>query len=134
MRGKEYERPMGANWWLKRRPYTIYMLREVTALFIGGYAIFLIVMIWRAAQASSPSDPAWVAFVEGLKSPVSLVLHLLVLAAALFHSITWINATPKAVAIWRGEEKVSDSALIGGSYVLWAVVSVIVAALAFSVR
>jgi succinate dehydrogenase subunit C len=128
MKGKEYVRPMGANWWLQRPAYTQYMLREITALFVGGYAIFLIVLIYRATQGPE----AFAAFVEGLKSPASIVLHLLTLAMALYHTVTWLNATPKALVFWRGEEKVAPETVIAGSYVVWIVLSVLVAGLAFA--
>src|SRR5262249_22462917 len=90
-----------------------------------GYAIFLIVLIYRATQGQD----AFAAFVEGLKSPISIILHLLTLAMALYHSVTWLNATPKALVFWRGEEKVAPETVIAGSYVVWIVVSVVVAGL-----
>jgi fumarate reductase subunit C len=128
VRGKEYVRPIGANWWLQRPAYTQYMVRELTALFVGGYAVFLIVLIYQVAQG--PETLA--AFVEGLKSPVSLILHLLVLLMALYHTVTWLNATPKAIVLWRGEERVPPETLIGGSYVVWLVLSVVVAGIVFA--
>jgi fumarate reductase subunit C len=128
VRGKEYVRPMGANWWLQRRPWTLYMLREVTALFVLGYAVFLIVLIYQVAQG--PETLA--AFVEGLKSPVSLILHLLVLLMALYHTVTWLNATPKAIVLWRGEERVPPETLITASYVIWLALSVLVAGIVFA--
>jgi fumarate reductase subunit C len=36
MKGKEYVRPVGANWWLRKRSYTLFMLRELTAVFVAG--------------------------------------------------------------------------------------------------
>lgn len=128
MRGKEYVRPMGANWWLQRPAYTKYMLREVTALFVGGYAVFLLVLVYQASQGPD----AFAAFVDGLKSPVSIVLHLLVLAMALYHTVTWLNATPKAITLWRGDERVPPETLIAGSYVIWLVLSAVVAGIAFA--
>ena len=32
-----------------------------------------------------------------LKSPASIVFHLLALAFAIYHSVTWFNLTPKAL-------------------------------------
>jgi fumarate reductase subunit C len=51
---------------------------------------------------------------------------------ALYHSITWLNATPKAIVIQQGEEYVPPGTLIAGSYVVWIVLSVLVAGLAFA--
>ena len=128
MKGKEYIRPVGANWWLRKQSYTLFMLRELTAVFVAGYAVFLLVLIYKAGQ----EPDAFTQFAQGLKSPVSIVLHLLVLAMAVFHSVTWFNATPKAMVLWRGEERVSPSLIVTASYVAWVVISAVVAGLALA--
>jgi fumarate reductase subunit C len=126
MKGKEYVRPHSAGWWLAKRSYTLFMLREATALFVGGYAIFLIVLIARAAQ----EQDAFVSFVEGLKSPVSIVLHLIALAMTAYHSATWMSSIPKATALWRGDERVSPGTLISAGYLSWLLASVLVVLIA----
>ena len=130
MKGKQYVRPMPANWWLQKQPYTVFMLREFTTLFVAGYAIFLIVLVYQALQGPD----AFAAFVAGLKSPVSLVLHLLVLFMTAYHSATWFNSMAKGVVLWRGEERVSDGTIIAAGYVLWLLASVVVAGIALAVR
>jgi len=129
MTGKEYIRPVHTNWWLQKRSYTFFMLRELTSAFVAGYSIFLLVLAWRASQGQE----AFESFLEGLKSPVSIFLHLLVLIAAIYHSITWFNLTPKIMVFWRGEEKLSDAAIQAVNFVLWLLVSIVVALIAFSV-
>ena len=128
MKGKEYVRPVRANWWLQKKSYTLFMVREATALFVAGYAIFLLVLLYRATQGPD----VFRGFVEGLRSPVSIVLHLLVLAMALYHSITWFSAVPKITVFWRGEEKVDAGTVVAVSYAVWIVVSVVVAGIALA--
>ncbi len=125
MKGKEYVRSSSTGWWLAKRSYSLFMLREATALFVGGYAIFLIVLIARAAGGPDP----WAAFVQGLKSPVSIVLHLITLAMAAYHSATWMSSIPKATPLWRGDERVSPGAMIGAGYLSWLVASLVVVGL-----
>jgi fumarate reductase subunit C len=128
VKGKEYIRPIPTTWWLKKKSYTLFMLREVTALFVAGYSIFLIVLVYRAGQGPDVFSQ----FVEGLKSPVSIVLHLLVLAMAIYHSITWSSATPKIMVLWRGDERIAPGVIAGWSYAVWLVVSVLVAGIALA--
>src|SRR5712692_6429578 len=118
---KEYVRPMPATWWLKRPAYVRFMLREVASIFIAGYCLFLMVLLYRAAQ----SPAAFGALYDSLRSPLSVVLHLLALGFAVFHSVTFFNATPRVIVVFRGEEKVPESVIAGAHYVLWAVVSVV---------
>ena len=121
---------MRANWWLRKKSYTLFMLREATALFVAGYAIFLLVLVYRATQGPD----VFRTFVEGLKSPISVVLHLLVLAMALYHSITWFSAVPKITVFWRGEEKVDAGTIVAVTCGIWILVSVVVAGIALAAR
>jgi fumarate reductase subunit C len=59
-------------------------VREATAVSVGAYAIFLLVLVYRAQEA-----PSFSAFFEGLRSPVSLLLHLIALMMVLYHTFTW---------------------------------------------
>jgi fumarate reductase subunit C len=72
------------------------------------------------------------AFVEGLKSPFSIGLHLLTLVMAIYHSVTWLNAAPKALVFWRGEERVPPETIIAASYGVWIVLSLLVAGIVFA--
>jgi fumarate reductase subunit C len=128
MKGKEYVRPMPATWWLQKRPYTLFMLREFTAVFVAGYAVFLIVLLDRALQGPD----VFRAFVQGLKSPVSIVLHLIVLAMAAYHSATWFDSMAKVLVFWRGEERVSPASVVASGYVAWAVASAVVVLVALA--
>jgi len=129
MKGKEYVRPITATWWLKKRPYTLFMVRELTAVFVGGYAIVLLFMLYRATQG--PIEFAL--FVEGLKSPFSIVLHIAALIMAMYHSITFFNLSGAVMRIWRGEERVPGVMIVAPNYVAWFAVSAIVAWIAITV-
>jgi fumarate reductase subunit C len=113
---KQYVRPMPALWWLKRKSYLLFMIRELTAVFVGGYAIFLLALAMRR------DDPE--AFSALLKSPVVIALQIIALPMVLYHAITWINLTPKVLVLWRGEERVSPALIAGANYVAWAIVSI----------
>ena len=127
---KEYIRPMPANWWLKKKSYFLFMVRELTCLFVGGYAVFLLVLIYRARGTNSQE---FAALFDGLNHPWAILLNLVVLGMALYHSITWFNLTPKAMVVWRGEERLSPMVIAGSNYVVWAIVSILIAWLAYRI-
>ena len=118
---KEYIRPMPTTWWLKRWTYVLFIVRELTCVFMGGYAVLLLVLLGCAKDEIS-----FAVFVAWLKSAPSMVLHLLALVMTMVHSITWFNLTPKVMVVWRGEERVSPVLIAGANYVLWIVLSVLV--------
>jgi fumarate reductase subunit C len=56
-----------------------------------------------------------------------VTLNLIALALVLYHTITWFNATPAAMAVRVGGKKVPDAVIIGSQYVAWVAVSGLVA-------
>ena len=117
-KSKEYIRPMPANWWVQRRTYLLFIIRELTCVFVGGYAFFLL------ALASRVGDPD--AFAELLNSRLLIAFQIIALPMVLYHSITWINLTPKVMVVWRGEERVSPLLIAGANYVAWAIISIVI--------
>ncbi len=125
-KSKEYIRSMPANWWLKKKTYFLYMVRELTCVFVGGYALFLLVLVMRH------DDPQ--AFAAWLHSPLLITLQIIALPMVLYHSITWLNLTPKVMVLWRGEERVSPLLIAGANYLIWAVISIVIVWIAFLYR
>ena len=117
-RSKEYIRPMPATWWLKRKTYFLFMVRELTCVFVGGYALFLLMLVMQR------DDPQ--AFAALLDSRLLIALQIIALPMVLYHSITWFNLTPKVFVLWRGEERVSGMLIAGANYVAWIIASVAV--------
>jgi len=120
---KPYVRPMPATWWLKRTPYVLFMLRELTSVFVAAYVVIFLVMIRRLSEGQA----AYEAFLASLKSPLAISFHIVALAFALFHTITWFHLTPKAMAVRIGEERVKPALIIAPNYVAWVLVSAAVA-------
>ena len=120
-KSKEYIRPMPATWWLQRAAYVKFMIRDVTSVFIAGYCVFLMVLMCRAGQG----EEAFAALYASLRSPVSVVLHVIAFVFAVIHSVTFFNLTPRALVIFRGDEKVAEGVIAGLHFGAWAVASLI---------
>jgi len=118
-----YHRPVSNTWWLKRKTYILFMIRELTSVFVAGYCIFLLVLVYNLTQGAD----AYGDFMAALKSPISVALHLITLIFVLYHTITWFNLTPKILVLYRGEERIPQGLVAGTFYVGWVVVSVIIA-------
>jgi fumarate reductase subunit C len=118
MKGKEYVRPMPATWFLHNVHLKLFMIRELTSLFVAGYAIFLMRLISRLNDREAFEAAMW--------SPAALVFQIIALPFVIFHSVTWFNLTPKAIVLFRGEERVNPVLIAGGHYGLWAVLSLVI--------
>ena len=123
-----YQRPM-KGWWLKNPFFIRYMIREGTCVFMAVYSVILLLGLASLAGGEVSYD-AWLA---GLGSPISILFHLLTLAAAIYHTVTWFAVSPKAMPpIYLGKYPIPASAIIGGQYAGFIGVSIIVFALAWA--
>ena len=65
---KTYQIPVSNTWWLKKKSYFFFVIREMTSLFVAGYCLFLLVFISKVAE----SQQAYTELLVSLKSPVSI--------------------------------------------------------------
>ena len=122
-----YTRPM-SGWYTKNPYFMKYMLREGTALLLAIYGISLLSGLSALARGAEAYG-RWLAFIE---SPISILIHLLILVAALYHTHTWFSVAPKTMpTIKVGKDKLPDSAIVAGQYGAAAVLSVIVLIIAW---
>lgn len=120
---KTYRRPMPFAWWLRTRAYTLFVVRELTSVFVGAYALVLLLLL--RSLATGPE--AYGAFLEALRSPGLLLFHAAALAAAVYHSTTWFRLAPMAVALRARGRRISGAAVVAANYVAWAALSLAVA-------
>jgi fumarate reductase subunit C len=118
-----YRRRMSVWWWLKNVAYTKFVLREVTSVFV---AFFAMLYLWQLRAVAEGPD-AYARFMAQLKTPPFLILNAVALLFVLFHTITWFNLTPTAMVVRVKGKRVPDRIVAGSNYVVWVIVSVIVA-------
>lgn len=118
---KEYVRPMPANWWLKKPAYFKFMACEFSAIFIAGYCIFLLFLLYKAGKAP-PAE--FQTLFERLREPPAMILHGIALFLALVNTFTFLNLTPRVLVIFRGDEKVSETVIVALHYIAFFAASI----------
>jgi fumarate reductase subunit C len=89
---RPYVRSM--NGWWRRDPFFVrYMIREATALIVAAYALVLL----AGTMCLSQGEAEWSGWLAAMRSPVSIVLHVLMLAAMIYHSYSWFEIMPKTM-------------------------------------
>jgi fumarate reductase subunit C len=109
-------------WWNRRWPYRIFLLRELSAVFLAIYMVLLLVLVDRVRDGGS-SFADWI---DVLENPAMIALHVVMLLFALLHTLTWFRAVPRATVVKLGDRRVPDTQVIAGVYALWAAASVVV--------
>jgi fumarate reductase subunit C len=83
---------MASDWWA-HPPYRAYTVRELSGVAVAAYGAVLfvgLVNLWRGPDSYD-------AFLRFLKSPVSILLNLVLLGAVLYHVVTWFQILPKTM-------------------------------------
>ena len=84
------------------------MVHEGRGRFVAAYAAGLLFGLVRLSQG----EAAWNGWVDALKSPLSIIFHLAILLAMLYHSWTWFKIMPRTLApIMVGGKRVSAAAI-----------------------
>ncbi len=110
-----YRRPISSTWWLAKNNYILFMCREATAVFVWLYLVFYLSQLAKLGGDVG----AYTQFLDGRSSFLWILFHVVALIAAIYHSATWFNLTPKVIVVRRGEEKVPDGLIIGPHYAGW---------------
>jgi fumarate reductase subunit C len=122
-KSKLFYRELPPSWWLSKQSYFLFMLRELSSLFI---AIFLVVFLIQLYQLTRGPE-AYVAFARKLSSPGWILFNLITLLFALYHSITWFYSSAIVLPLRIGEREIPRNlfvalnigALIVVSLVIW---------------
>ena len=125
-----YVRPM-QGWW-RRDPFFVrYMVREVTAVAVLVYAIVLMMGVLRLSQGEAAFN-GWLA---ALRSPGSVLLHIVLLISMVVHAKSWFEIMPKTMPLmFVGGKRVEGSTITRTGYIATVVATVIVLALVWGVR
>jgi succinate dehydrogenase subunit C len=140
-RPQVYRRAVPRLWWLRRRSYLLFMLRELSCVFVAWTVVYLLLLL--KALGNGRAD--YQRFLDWSAKPWVIALNLLALAFLVFHAVTWFNLAPKAIvvrvpkrmlarapkAIVRllPEGRVPGWLIAAQNYVVWVFVSAIVAGL-----
>jgi fumarate reductase subunit C len=114
-----YRRPMSTWWWLERLSYLLFILREVSSVFVAWSVVYLLLVV----AAVSQDRP----FPELARNGFIVVLNIVSLVFVCFHAITWFNLAPKALVVRLRGKRIPGTWIAASNYVAWVLVSAVVA-------
>jgi fumarate reductase subunit C len=110
-------------WWLRRRSYTAFVLRELSSVFVAWFVVFLLLMV--RAVANGPAS--YERFVDWAASPWLIAVNVVALAFVLYHAVTFVNLTPQAMVVKARGRRIPPRMLAGSIYLAWFLVSALLA-------
>ena len=123
-----YRRPVSTWWWLKKRTYFVFVMRELSSVFIAWLVVYLLLFI----RAVGRGPTAYQDFLDWADSPWLVVLNVVAFLFVVLHTVTWFSLTPQAMDVRMRGTRVPAAAIIASQYVGLAVVSGFVAWLVLS--
>ena len=120
---RPYQRPISPLWWTKKTSYTLFVLRELTSVFIWAFLLFYLVQLSHLAQGTD----AYLAFRDQRASFGWILFHIVALIAAVYHTVTFFNVSPQAIVVRMGEDKVPPAFIVGPQYAAWLGISFVIA-------
>jgi fumarate reductase subunit C len=118
-----YRQPVSVWWWLRSRSYFLFVVRELSSLFV---ALFAGTLLWHLAALKAGPE-AYAELLATLRTPLVLALHVVGLVFVVFHAVTWFLLVPQAVELRAGGKRLPDRLLAAASFAVWALVSVAIA-------
>lgn len=114
---RTFRRPLGNTWWLSRRSYFLYMVREATVIFMVAWLIWFLFQVasLKAGSYEAPTidDYAFIAF------------SVVCLFFALWHAITFLNLSGLILRVPIGDRYLPAVAIKGAAFGGLALVTVV---------
>jgi fumarate reductase subunit C len=109
-------------WWTRRRTYLVFVLRELSSIFIAWFVVYLLLLV----NAVGRGEAAYQRFLDWAGSPWVIALNVVALVFVLLHTVTWFVLTPQAMEVRMAGRKVPAFHIIAGQYTGLVVVSLFV--------
>lgn len=125
-----YHRKMSATWWLKKQSYFLFMLRELSSVFIGIFLVLFLIHIYQLTRGPE----AYAAFAQKLSSPGWIIFNLVTLLFALYHSITWFYSSAIVLPLRIGERELPRNLFVALNVGALVVVSLVILVLFLTLK
>lgn len=118
-----YQRPVHLFWWLERRSYLLFVLRELSSVFVAWTVVYLLLLV----NAVSDGPASYQRFLERSGEWWMVAINVITMLFLLLHVVTWFGLAPRAMVIKARGSRVPPRQIVAAHYLAWLVLSAIVA-------
>lgn len=90
-----YRQPVPRFWWLRRRSYLLFVLRELSSLFVAWFVAYLLVLVYTVGDGES----SYQRFLDWSANPFVIALNVVALGFVLLHAVTFFQAAPQTTVV-----------------------------------
>lgn len=117
-----YHRPISTWWWLKKRSYFVFAMRELSSVFMAWFVVFLLMLLYAAGSGES----SYQSFLDWASTPWVVVINVVALLFVSLHTVTWFNLTPQATVVRVRGQRLPAWLIVASQYVGLATASAFV--------
>lgn len=129
-RPRTYRRPVSVFWWARKRSYLLFVLRELSSVFVAWFVVLTLLFAWSVARGGEQYQR----FLDIAANPLILAVNVVALAFLLLHTVTWFNLTPQAMPLRLpkgmpgdlGGRRVPSAAIVAAQWAGFVLVSAFV--------
>jgi succinate dehydrogenase subunit C len=105
-----YVPPIPRFWWVRTAPFRRFVVRELTSVFVALFSVVLLLFVLAVARGPE----AYAGFLRWLDLPGIVVLHVITLAAVLYHTATSIQLASQIQEVRLGGRALPRPLLMAG--------------------
>jgi fumarate reductase subunit C len=109
-------------WWLQKRSYFTFILREASCLFVAWVVVYLLMLV----RAVTEGVAMYQAFLAWSAQPWILSLNILTFAFLVLHAITFFVAAPQALVLHVRGKRVPGPLVAASHYAAWVGASILI--------
>lgn len=112
-------RRVSTYWWLGKRSYFAFVLREGSCMFVAWFVVYLLMLMRAVLQG----EASYQQFLALSSRPWMLALNIVSFLFLVYHAVTFFDAAPRALVVHVGKTRVPGSFIGAGHYAAWLAVS-----------
>lgn len=113
------------GWWAGNPRYSLYMLRELSSLFVALWSVRCLVQIARLRRGPESYER----FLAAQRRPGWMLFNLAAFGFSLLHTVTWLQLTGVVQTVRIGRRVVDPRIVARGAFGGWAIASLGIAAI-----
>lgn len=118
-----YLRRVPLLWWLERRSYLLFVLRELSSVAVAWFVVYLLLLV----DAVAGGAPDYQRFQDWSAGGGVVAVNVVACAFVLLHTVTWFSLAPRALVVRLRGRTVPPSWVLAGHYAAWLVLTAAVA-------
>ena len=118
-----YQRPVALLWWLERRSYVVFVLRELSSVFIAWFVVYLLLLV----NAVSDGPASYQRFLDRSGEWWMVAINVIAMLFVLLHTVTWFGLAPRAMVVKVRGRRLPPRQIVAAHYLAWLVLSAVVA-------